>query len=70
MTIGVKWPGRHQLIDRMTTEPHGEVRGLGVMPLPYKRWLDLEIVERGPLEELMWLVGDGVLRNYAAIAKV
>jgi putative SOS response-associated peptidase YedK len=31
----------------------------------YRRWLDPEIVERGPLEELIRPMPDGTLEHYA-----
>jgi putative SOS response-associated peptidase YedK len=53
----------------LTTEPNAEVRGVGHHRMPvlltseaeYAAWLNPEIVERGPLEQLMRPLGDGVL---------
>lgn len=53
----------------LTTEPNEEVLGVGHHRMPvilsseeeYARWLDPEIVERGPLEDLMRSLPDGSL---------
>jgi putative SOS response-associated peptidase YedK len=58
----------------LTTEPNAEVRGVGHHRMPvlltskeqYDRWLDPEISERGPLEELLRPVEDGTLACYVA----
>ena len=54
----------------LTTEPNAEVRSVGHHRMPvllrteeeYAAWLNPEIVERGPLEELMRPLVDGVLQ--------
>ncbi len=53
----------------LTTEPNAEVRGVGHHRMPvilqseeqYARWMNPEIVERGPLDELMRPLADGSL---------
>ena len=53
----------------LTTEPNAEVRSVGHHRMPvlltseaeYAVWLNPEIVERGPLEQLMRPLADGVL---------
>ena len=53
----------------LTTEPNADVRAVHHPRMPvilqseaeYARWLDPEIVERGPLEELMRTLADGAL---------
>jgi putative SOS response-associated peptidase YedK len=71
-----KWRGEEGEVcscTMLTTEPNAEVRGAGHHRMPvlltseeqYARWLDPEIVERGPLEELMRPLGDGVLACHA-----
>jgi putative SOS response-associated peptidase YedK len=53
----------------LTTEPNAEVRDIGHHRMPvilqseaaYARWTDSEIVERGPLDELMRPLQDGSL---------
>ena len=58
----------------LTTEPNAEVRSVGHHRMPvlltskkdYQRWLDPEIVERAPLEELMRPKADGELELYPA----
>ncbi len=53
----------------LTTEPNEEIRSVGHHRMPvilqseaeYERWLDPEIVERGPLEDLMRTLADGSL---------
>lgn len=53
----------------LTTEPNEEVRGVGHHRMPvilqsdeqYARWMNPEIVERGPLDELMRPLADGSL---------
>jgi putative SOS response-associated peptidase YedK len=60
----------------LTTEPNAEVRGVGHHRMPvlltdtgqYDRWLNPEIVERGPLEELMRPLAVGSLVSYSAVS--
>jgi putative SOS response-associated peptidase YedK len=67
-----KWRGAEGEIETcafLTAEPNEEVRGVGHHRMPvilsseaeYSRWLDPEIVERGPLDELMRPLQDGSL---------
>jgi putative SOS response-associated peptidase YedK len=72
-----KWRGEDGEVcscTMLTREPNAEVRGVGHHRMPvllmseeqYARWLDPEIVERGPLEELMRPAADGALAFYRA----
>jgi putative SOS response-associated peptidase YedK len=69
--------GEGQAIDSctlLTTTPNAEVKSVGHHRMPvlltseeeYRRWLDPEIVERGPLEELIRPMPDGALEHYPA----
>ncbi len=54
----------------LTTEPNAEVKGVGHHRMPvllekqteWARWIDLEVTERGALEDLMRPKKDGVLQ--------
>ena len=72
-----RWTGADEVVESctmMTTAANAEVRSIGQdrMPLVFTtaaecaRWLDPEIVERGPLEDLMRPLIDGALVRYAA----